>query len=153
MKIEHETIKITTHFKCSVERLFKALTTEETKKHWYTKDDKAHDLVEFKSDMNVGGKEYCAIVLNEKTPVPGMKIDMFAECMAREDNKTLVLSSRMESQNMLLSLSLETFQFSSNGDGAILDFICQGTFFENSDGPNLRRQGWESMFDFLKGTL
>ncbi len=103
--------------------------------------------------MQVGVKVFCAIVLNEKTPVPGMRIDMFAECMAREDNKTLVLSSRMESQGMLLSLSTETFQFSSNGDGASLEFICQGTFFENSDGPHIRRQGWESTFEFWKGIL
>ena len=153
MKIEHDTIIIKTDFKCSVEKLFKALTNEDTKKLWYNKDDKAHDLIEFSSDMQVGGKEFCAIVLNEKTPVPGMRIDMFAECMAREDNKTLVLSSRMESQGMLLSLSTETFQFSSNGDGASLEFTCQGTFFENSDGPHIRRQGWESMFEFWKGIL
>ena len=153
MKIEHDTIIIKTDFKCSVEKLFKALTNEDTKKLWYNKDDKAHDLIEFSSDMQVGGKEFCAIVLNEKTPVPGMRIDMFAECMAREDNKTLVLSSRMESQGMLLSLSTETFQFSSNGDGASLEFICQGTFFENSDGPHIRRQGWESTFEFWKGIL
>lgn len=153
MKIEHDTINIKTDFKCSVEKLFKAFTTEETKKLWYIKDDKAHDLIEFSSDMQVGGKEFCAIVLNEKTPVPGMKIDMFAECMAREDNKTLVLSSRMESNGVLLSLSIETFQFSSNGDGASLEFVCQGTFFENSDGAYIRRQGWESMFEFWKGIL
>lgn len=153
MKAEHNTIEMTNEFKCPVEKLFAAFTTEETKRLWFADENKAHDLIEFSSNLNLGGKEVCRIVLNEKTPVPGLKIDMFAECVAREDNATLVLRSHMESGGRLLSLTIETFQFAQTDTGSKVDFTCQGTYFEGSDGPALRKSGWESTFAFYQDLL
>lgn len=153
MKTDHASIELKYEFRCPVEKLFSAFTNEKTKRLWFADENKAHDLIEFSSNMEVGGKEFCAIVLNEKTPVPGLKIQMSAECMAREDDKALVLSSQMRSEGKLLSLSIETFQFFATSTGSRLEFLCQGTFFEGSDGAILRRAGWESTFNFYQEIL
>jgi hypothetical protein len=104
-------------------------------------------------DETVGGKEIFRIVLNENTPVPGMKIDMESECVARIDNELLVHRSTMASDGTILSISAETFEFSMDGSGSVLRLTQQGTYLEGSDGPQLRRRGFEQLFVDLRRYL
>jgi hypothetical protein len=88
--------------------------------------------------------------LNEKTPVPGMKIQMESEHIAREEGRLLVTQSRMKSGGKNLSISNETFEFDAKAGKAVLKLTQQGTYFEGSDGAQRRRVGHQQLFSYLR---
>jgi uncharacterized protein YndB with AHSA1/START domain len=156
MKVQFDSFEMTETFNCSVEKLFNAFTDPKTKRAWYADGSHAHthttDL--YVMDASIGGKEVFHITLNENTPVPGTKIEMEAECMFRVDHQLLVLRSSMRSRRHVVSISNETFEFDAEaGGGAVLKLTQQGTYFEGSDGPQLRRNGHQQLFAHLRNHL
>ena len=52
-----------------------------------------------------------------------------------------------------ISSSLATFELQPTAEGTRLLFTDQGAFFENSDGPDLRKQGWTVILNSLAAEL
>jgi uncharacterized protein YndB with AHSA1/START domain len=48
-----------------------------------------------------------------------------------------------------ISASLATVEFLSSDSGTKLVFTDQGAFFEGSDGPKMREEGWSHILDGL----
>jgi uncharacterized protein YndB with AHSA1/START domain len=48
-----------------------------------------------------------------------------------------------------ISASLATLEFLSSDGGTKLVFTDQGAFFEGSDGPKMREEGWSHILDGL----
>jgi uncharacterized protein YndB with AHSA1/START domain len=142
-------------FACSVEALFAAFTDPVTKRAWYADGEHTatHETLEYTLDPRVGGKEVFRIVLNDKTPVPGLRIDMESEYVARVDNALLVCCARMMSGGKVVSIANETFEFAADGDKASLKLTQQGTYLDGSDGPVLRRRGHEQLLADLRRHL
>ncbi len=46
-----------------------------------------------------------------------------------------------------ISASLATVEFTATDKGTDLIFTDQGAFFEGSDGPKMREQGWSHLLD------
>jgi uncharacterized protein YndB with AHSA1/START domain len=59
----------------------------------------------------------------------------------------------MDLADRRISATLVTFEFLPTDKGT--DLICthQGTFFEGADGPEMRQQGWQTLFDRLEKAL
>jgi hypothetical protein len=52
-----------------------------------------------------------------------------------------------------ITSALVTFEFLPNAAGT--DLICthQGAFYEGSDGPKMREDGWRKLLDLLEKSL
>ncbi|MCY1646196.1 SRPBCC domain-containing protein [Caulobacter sp. SL161] len=147
MTILFDGFEIKETFACSVEKLFSAFIDPATKRGWYADGNSSatHETLEYSLDARVGGKEIFRIVLNDKTPVPGLQVDMEGEFVAREDNMLLVCRTRMITGGKVVSIANEAFEFAAEGDKASLKLTQQGAYLEGSDGPLLRRNGHEQL--------
>ena len=67
--------------------------------------------------------------------------------------RRVVLASTMSLDGRRFSTSLVTAEFFGNGQGARLILTHQGAFFESSDGPAMRKGGWEKLIDQLAAEL
>jgi len=152
MNIQFDTFEMIETFNCSVDKLFNAFTDPIIKREWYAEGAHAatHDTNVYSLDANVGGKEIFQFTLNEKTPVPGLKIEMESECVVRVDNQLLIFQSRMASNNTNLSITNETFQFYAEHGKAVIKLVQQGTYLEGADGSQQRQQGYQQLFGSLR---
>jgi uncharacterized protein YndB with AHSA1/START domain len=155
MAIRFDSFEMDETFACSVQKLFAAFTDPATKRAWYADGAHAdtHETLEYTLDPEVGGKEILRVALNDKTPVPGLEIQMAGECVARVDNALLIYSSRMIAHGGVVSITNETFEFWPDGESARLRLTQQGTYLEGSDGPELRRRGHEQLLSDLRRYL
>src|SRR3954465_7551688 len=128
MAVKFDSFEMDEAFACSVQKLFAAFTDPVTKRAWYADGAHAetHETLEYTLDPQVGGKEVFRLVLNDKTPVPGLEIQMVGECVARVDNVMLVYASRMIVRGQVVSITNETFEFAQEGAGARLRLTQQG---------------------------
>lgn len=155
MAVKFDSFEMSETFACPVQRLFSAFTDPIIKRAWYVDGAHAdtHNTVAYALAPEVGGKEVFRFVLNDKTPMPGLEIEMVAECVALINNALLVYSSRMIARGHVVSLTNETFEFAADGAGARLRLTQQGTYLDGSDGPDLRRRGHEQLLSDLRRYL
>jgi uncharacterized protein YndB with AHSA1/START domain len=64
-------------------------------------------------------------------------------------NRRIVSGSTMTIGDHCMSASQCSFEFLPEGTGTKLLFTHQGAFFENSDGPTMREDGWVKLLDKL----
>lgn len=155
MVVKFDNFEMSESFACPVEKLFSAFIDPVIKRAWYADGAHAdtHDTLQYALDPDVGGKEVLRIALNDKTPVPGLEIEMVGECVARIDNALLVYASRMIAHGSVVSITNETFEFMTDGAGARLRLTQQGAYLDGSDGPELRRHGHEQLLSGLRRFL
>ena len=155
MAVQFDSFEMDEAFACPVQKLFAAFTDPTIKRAWYAEGAHAetHETLEYTLEPHVGGKEILRVVLNDKTPVPGLEIQMAGECVARVDNALLVYASRMIVRGQVVSITNETFEFAPDGAGARLRLTQQGAYLEGSDGPELRRRGHQQLLSDLRRHL
>ena len=68
-------------------------------------------------------------------------------------NKRLVFESVMMIEGRKISASLCTVEFLATDKGTDLLFTHQAAFFEGSDGPEMRKEGWETLLTKLSDEL
>src|SRR4051812_44836183 len=105
MAVKFDSFEMDEAFACPVQKLFAAFTDPMAKRAWYADGAHAetHETVEYTLDPQVGGKEVFRLALNDKTPMPGLEIQMVGECVARADNALLVYCSRMSAHGQVVS--------------------------------------------------
>jgi len=64
-------------------------------------------------------------------------------------NQRIVFSYSMSANDTPFSASLATIELLPSASGTDLTFTEQGAYFENSDGPAMREEGWGSLLDRL----
>jgi len=152
MQVKFDTFEMVEEFNCTLEKLFHAFVDPATKRAWYADGSHSatHDTEHYSLDARVGEREIFHFTLNEKTPVPGLKIQMQSEYIARIDRELLVQQSRMTSGGKHLSISNETFEFATRNGKSLVKLTQQGTYLEGADGPELRRRGFQLLFTNLR---
>ena len=65
----------------------------------------------------------------------------------------IVLAYTMSVKGARISASLGTFELVPISEGTRLVFTDQSAFFEHSDGPHLRKQGWKGILNSLAAEL
>ena len=98
-------------------------------------------------DFRVGGEERTQTRLGPNTPFPGVPLTNHSIYQDIQTNKRIVFAYTMTLGDYRISASLATVEFVPIENGTSLLFTDQGAFFENSDGPKMREQGWSHLLD------
>jgi uncharacterized protein YndB with AHSA1/START domain len=152
----HSTFSIERTYPAPPEKVFAAFADPALKRRWFM-EGKGGSGENYSADFRVGGFEKSRYTFIGGPPgappagtamgndtvyldiVPGQRI-IFAYCMLVGDRR--------------MSASLATVELSSSGKGGTrLLFTEQATFFEPSDGPQLREAGWRELLAKVEKSL
>jgi uncharacterized protein YndB with AHSA1/START domain len=150
-QVIHNTFVIERSYPQSVSRVYAAFTQPEQKLRWYAEND--HEPVGFEMDFRVGGRERARYRFKKGHQFAGVEIDNQTTFQDIVPEKRIIVTSTMAFAGNTISIVLVTFEFFPTGAGT--DLVCthQGVFFEHSDGPVMREQGWKVIFDRLGNLL
>ena len=146
--VTHATFTLERSFKGQPNAVFAALTDPAVKRGWYAEDD-THEVVRFESECRVGGVDRLHYRFGEGSPFPGVLLANDGVYQDIVQDHRIVTTSTMSIAGRPISVSLTTFELVPTELGT--DLICtnQVAFFEGSDGPVMREQGWRSQLDKL----
>lgn len=150
--VVHATFVTKRHYPKPPERVFKAFADPVQKRRWFG-EGPSHNVVRYEMDFRTGGAELLVYRMNEKTPFPGVELVNAITFQDIVPDKRIVISQVMDLGGRRISAALITFEM-LRADGGT-DLVCthQGAFFEGADGPQLREQGWNALFDRLAKDL
>ena len=144
----HSTFVIERSFPSTPERVFAAFADATKKRRWFA-EGPMHEVEEFTSDFRIGGTERLRYRFKEGTPFKGVEVTNQGTYQDIVPNRRIVSASTMAFGNKPFSASLVTVELVPTDKGT--DLICthQGAFFEGSDGPEMREEGWRTLLDKL----
>jgi uncharacterized protein YndB with AHSA1/START domain len=146
--VTHCTFVIERTYASTPERVFSAFSDPARKRRWFVEGEK-RDLVEFEMDFRVGGREVIRSRFKEGTLFPGAEFINHTTYQDIVPNQRIVLAYTMSMGDRPFSASLATLEFLPAEKGATLIFTDQGAFFEGSDGPKIREEGWRKLLEKL----
>ncbi len=140
-------------YSASPSRVFAAFADPEKKRRWFVSGDH-HTTESHTLDFRPGGKEVAHIRFAEGTPVAGMACTNETTYQHIVPNRLIVFCSTMTLVDQPTSTSLVTVELLDGSMGGTdLTLTHQGTFYEGSDGPVRREQGWKTLFARLPAEL
>ena len=148
----HSTFVIERTYPATPERVFAAFSDPVQKRRWFIEGDH-HEVEHFDMDFRVGGQEHAKMRFREGTPIPGA---VFTNDTIYQDivpNCRVVFTSTMSLDDKHISASLATIELLPTDKGTNLICTHQGAFFEGSDGPERRKDGWEKLLNNLTKEL
>jgi len=148
----HGNFTIERSYRTAPARVFAAFADPAKKKSWFAVSD-THEIQAFESDFRVGGVERLHYRFGDNSPFPG---DILSNEGYHHDivpDRRIVTSSHMAIAGRPISVALVTVELTSNDGGTDVTLTFQGGFFEGSDGPEMRRGGWEKLLDRLGQAL
>jgi|ERR1700733_3712002 uncharacterized protein YndB with AHSA1/START domain len=148
----HNTFVIERSYPKPPEKVFSAFTDPAKKQRWFGAGEH-HEVEQFDMDFRVGGHEFFRYRFKQGTPFPGVALTNEITYQEIIPNRCIVTASAMSLGDKRISASLVTFEFLETQQGT--DLLCthQGAFFEGSDGPEMRKAGWNTLFDNLAREL
>ena len=150
--VTHSTFTIEREFGVPPARVFRALSDPEMKRRWFAEGERS-EVEEFTMDFRVGGSEELRFRGGAGTPVAGMVLVSRATYLDIVPDERVVMASTMGIGEMRFSASMSTFELVATRGGTRLVFTEQDAFFPNSDGPQLRKQGWLKLLGQLEWEL
>ena len=91
------------------------------------------------------------------SPLKGAILSNETHYLEIQPSRRIVIAYTMgietNGENRPFSASLATFELLPSGAGTEILFTEQSAFFENSDGPEWRKQGWTSLLNKLAEAL
>jgi uncharacterized protein YndB with AHSA1/START domain len=150
--VTHSTFVIERSFPVPPDRVYAALADPAKKRRWYT-GGRTMELQEFEMDFQPGGRDRYLYIFAKESPFPGAPIVYESVYQDIVPDRRIVLAYSMTIAGRRISASLATFELASSGSGTGLVFTEQGAFFEGSDGPQMREDGWRKLFERLAGYL
>jgi uncharacterized protein YndB with AHSA1/START domain len=143
MTVTHATFTIEREYKATPDRVFAAWSDAKEKAAWFTGPDDRHEL-----DFRVGGRE---VAEGTRDGSPVMRFEAtYRDIVPRE---RIVSTSTLHVGNALSTVSLTTIEFTTEGDTTKVIVTDQGTFLNDLEKPEWRKQGTESQLDALGEAL
>lgn len=144
------------HATCVVERsfskppivVFAALSDPIKVRSWMGGSEHS-ELFEFACEFREGGRQLIKYKMGPETPIPGKVITNEGRFQQIVLGERIVIASTMKMDDRIFSASQVTFELVPTDKGADLILTQQGAFFEGSDGPERREQGWNKLMDNL----
>jgi uncharacterized protein YndB with AHSA1/START domain len=137
--VTHSTFTIERNYPAPPERVFAAFADPAN-----NRQPEVYEL-----DFRVGGAERTQSRLGPNTPFPGTAVTNHTIYQDIVLNRRIVFAYTMTLGENRISASLATVEFLSSDGGTKLVFTDQGAFFEGSDGPKMREEGWSHILDGL----
>jgi uncharacterized protein YndB with AHSA1/START domain len=144
----HSTFVIERTYPATPERVFSAFADPAKKRRWFVESDH-HDIEHFEMDFRVGGKERARFRFKEGTPIAGIVCTNDGFYLDIVPNRRIVLAHTMTLGEKRISASLVTTEFLPSDTGTALILTHQGAFFEGSDTPEMREEGWRKLLEQL----
>jgi len=151
--VVHGTFVIERSFPAAPERVFAALADPAKKRCWFAEEGEGQTVEAFEMDFRVGGSERARFRFQAGTPFPGTALASEGTYLDIVDGRRIVIGSTMTLGDKRISASLLTFELLGTQKGTDLIFTHQGAFFEGSDGPKMREEGWQKLLGQLAGEL
>lgn len=142
----HDSFTIERRYPHSPEKVFAAISSPELKPRWFAVGRNASY---FEIDFRVGGREHQTFVMGDDTPFPGTIIESEGRYEDIVPGERIVHSATMIFGGKRISTALTTYEVAKDGTGARLRLTHQAVFYEGSDGPEMRKHGWEVLVDNL----
>jgi len=148
----HDTFVIERNYPKPPETVFAAFADPAKKRQWFAVGGSTQ-VEEFTMDFRVGGAERTVYRFNEGSPFPGVELTNDATYLDIISNQRVVMAARMALGGKRISASLVTFELRPSATGTELICTHQAAFFEGADGPEMRKAGWQKLFDNLETSL
>jgi len=148
----HDTFVIERTYPAPIERVFAFFSDPAKKRRWYA-DSETHAVESFEMDFREGGTERNRYRMNERTPFPGAVLANDGTYQDIVPGQRVVLATSMTLADRRISCSLITVELLESNGATEMILTHQGAFFENSGGPEMRKDGWEHLLDRLGETL
>jgi uncharacterized protein YndB with AHSA1/START domain len=146
--VTHSTFVIEQRYPYPPERLFAAFSDPAKKRRWFAEGD-ATAVEQYEMDFRPGGNETALYRFLPGTPFPGVALTNTGTFQDIIHNQRVVSASTMTLGDHRISSSLVTFEFLPIATGTELRLTHQGAFYEGSDGPKMREDGWRKILDSL----
>jgi uncharacterized protein YndB with AHSA1/START domain len=147
--VTHNTFVIERTYNSPPDRVFDAFADPAKKRRWYAD---SHGVEEFAMDFRVGGHDTARFLIAHG-PVQGSTITSDTLYQDIVPNRRIVTAYTMDLNGVRMSASQSTFEFLPTAEGTKLIFTEQGAFFEKSDGPEMRHNGWRKLLEELAAIL
>jgi len=149
--VVHSTFTIDRTYAAPPARVFAAFANDATKRRWFV-DGAGKAAAEFSADFRVGGHEKSRFRFAGGVPggpPEGTQMGNDTTYLDIVPDRRIVFAYTMSVGDHRMSASLATVELTSSGTGTRLTFTEQAAFFERSDGPELRKQGWGELLKKL----
>ncbi|HYL77209.1 MAG TPA: SRPBCC family protein [Bryobacteraceae bacterium] len=148
----HNTFVIERSYRAKPDSVFAAFADPAKKRRWFVESN-GHVVEQYELDFRVGGKERARFRFKEGTPLKGLACTNDTTYQDIVPNSCIVTASTMSIGEKCISASLCTFELLPSETGTDLIFTHQGAFFEGSDGPEMREEGWRKLLEKLTAEL
>jgi uncharacterized protein YndB with AHSA1/START domain len=151
-KVVHATCVVERSFSQPPHVVFQALSEADKVRRWMGPGE-GSDLIEFQSDFREGGLQVLKYQMGPKAPIPGVVITNEGRFLCIAPDERIVAASTMKRDEWIFSASLVTFELLATEKGTDIIITHQGAFFEGSDGPTMRNQGWNVLAERLAAVV
>jgi uncharacterized protein YndB with AHSA1/START domain len=146
--VTHSTFVIERSYPANPQRVFAAFADPAKKRRWFREEGEVETL-SYEMDFRAGGRESSSFRSPLDSPLKGATLTNETVYQDIVPDKRIVFAYTMAVAGYRFSASLSTVELVATAEGTSLIFTEQAAFFENSDGPEMRREGWSHLLDSL----
>jgi uncharacterized protein YndB with AHSA1/START domain len=146
--VVHSTFVIERAYRSTPDRVYEAFTNPAIKRRWFVEGEQ-HVVEHYEMDFQVGGLERASLRFKEGSPVAGLMCSSDTTYLDIDPGRRIVFASAMSIESRRISAALATVELAASDTGTDVTLTYQGAFFEGSDGPERREEGWRKLLDRL----